>query len=89
MAHKSLQYQVLAEQLDISYDDVDVFLHGIYMEGMLSIFLRQLRALDDLHLMNLQDVERQAGDDGSLAQTLLGILAWQSDDDVPPVRMPR
>ena len=49
---------------------------------MLFVFPRQPGALDDLHLVDLQDVERQGGDDGCLADAFLGVLSGQSDDDV-------
>ena len=49
---------------------------------MLSILLRQAGSLDDLHLMNLQDVDGKGGDDGRLTEALFCILTRQADDDM-------
>ena len=50
------------------------------MEGMLSIFLCQPGAPDNLHLMNLENIKRQGRDERSLAQTfflsLIHILGY-------------
>lgn len=49
---------------------------------MLSIFLCQPGAPDNLHLMNLENIKRQGRDERSLAQTFFRIFSRQTDDDV-------
>lgn len=46
------------------------------------ILFGKARALDDLHLVNLQDVDGQFGDERCLSERLLCVLSGQSQDDV-------
>ena len=49
---------------------------------MLCILLCQAGSLDNLHLVNLQNVDGEGGDDGRLTEALCRILTRQADDDV-------
>lgn len=68
--------------MDVFHDDINIFLYRVNMEGMLSIFLCQPGAPDNLHLMNLENIKRQGRDERSLAQTFFRIFSRQTDDDV-------
>ncbi len=78
LRYEALQNHVRAQTLDIGGYQLDIFIDGIDVKRLLLVLIGQTGAADNLHLVDFQDVDGQAGDDGGLAQTLSRILARQA-----------
>ena len=79
---ETLQNQIFSEVLYVTGNESDILIDGIDVEGLLLVDSFERCPPDDLHLMDFQDVEIEGGNEGCLTDTLLGILAWKSQDDV-------
>ena len=82
LTDKSLQYQRRAQSRKISGNEFDILLYGLDMERLAKIFKGQLGSTDDLHLMNLQYIERQRRYNRRLTNALCCIFAGESKNDV-------
>ena len=59
LRHKTLQHHIRSQALYVLGNQFDVLVHAVDVERLALVHLGQLGASDNLHLMNLQNVDGQ------------------------------